>query len=105
MSVLKPRNRLVNFRLSEEEFDGMKTACESSGARSLSDFARGAVLNAIEAAKAGQSQETGGGAHTLARLDGAVASLESRIGQLMKLMEVIQSHAQAPVYPGEHIHG
>ncbi len=51
MSVSKPRNRLVNFRLSEEEFLLLQTTSEVSGARSLSDFARSAVLRAIEQAR------------------------------------------------------
>ena len=44
MAVTKPRTRLVNFRLSEEEFRTLREACETGGARSLSDFARTAVL-------------------------------------------------------------
>jgi uncharacterized protein (DUF1778 family) len=44
MAVTKPRNRLVNFRVSEDEFQVLREACESGGARSLSDFARVAVL-------------------------------------------------------------
>ena len=44
MSVTKPRNRLVNFRVSEDEFQSLREACETGGARSISDFARCAVL-------------------------------------------------------------
>lgn len=44
MAVTKPRNRLVNFRVSEEEFVSLREACETGGARSVSDFARSAVL-------------------------------------------------------------
>lgn len=44
MAVTKPRNRLVNFRVSEEEFQSLREACETGGARSISDFARTAVL-------------------------------------------------------------
>jgi hypothetical protein len=45
MAVLKPRTRLVNFRVSEDEFQTLKTASETGGARSISDFARSAVLS------------------------------------------------------------
>jgi hypothetical protein len=45
MAVTKPRNRLVNFRVSEDEFNSLREACESGGARSISDFARCAVLS------------------------------------------------------------
>lgn len=44
MPVYHPRTRLVNFRLSEEEFEMLKETCARSGARSISDFARAAIL-------------------------------------------------------------
>jgi hypothetical protein len=50
MAVIKPRNRLVNFRVSEEEFQTLREACLSGGARSISDFARSAVLSTFGSA-------------------------------------------------------
>ena len=47
MSLLKPRNRSVVFRLTEDEYDNLRTACVRSGGRSLSDFARSALLATI----------------------------------------------------------
>jgi hypothetical protein len=44
MPVYQPRTRLVNFRLSEEEYQVLRETCMRSGARSVSDYARGAVL-------------------------------------------------------------
>jgi len=44
LPVYHPRTRLVNFRLSEEEFQQLKQTCILSGARSVSDYARAAVL-------------------------------------------------------------
>ena len=38
------RNKLVNFRVSEEEFTQLTKACDASGARCLSAFTRNAVL-------------------------------------------------------------
>ena len=46
MPVSKPRNRILIFRLTEEEYAAIQTA--SAGARSLSDFARTKLLNAID---------------------------------------------------------
>jgi len=48
MSVLKPRNRLVYFRVSEDEFQSCLRACEAGQARSVSDLARTAILDAVE---------------------------------------------------------
>lgn len=46
MALKKPRNRMLIFRLTQEEYKCLKTA--SSGARSLSDFARERLLASIE---------------------------------------------------------
>jgi DNA-binding transcriptional regulator GbsR (MarR family) len=48
MAVLKPRDRSVYFRISEDEFRQFVQACEKEGARSISDLARSAVLRLIE---------------------------------------------------------
>ena len=47
MAVLKPRERLVYFRISEEEFRQFVGVCEQAGARSVSDLARNAVQRLI----------------------------------------------------------
>ena len=44
MPVYQPRTRLVNFRLSEDEYQLLKITCFRSGARSVSDYARTAIL-------------------------------------------------------------
>lgn len=46
MAVSKPRNRILIFRLTQEEYDALHSA--SAGARSLSEFARGKLLGALE---------------------------------------------------------
>ena len=46
MAVNKPRNRTLIFRLTQDEYDCLQAA--SSGARSLSDFARERLLGTIE---------------------------------------------------------
>lgn len=45
MAVQKPRNRILIFRLTEDEYDALQTA--SSGSRSLSEFARGKLLSSL----------------------------------------------------------
>ena len=47
MAVLKPRERLVYFRISEDEFRQFVSVCELEGARSVSDLARSAVQRLI----------------------------------------------------------
>jgi hypothetical protein len=43
--MTKVRNRLVNFRVTEEEIALMKTAAAAQGMRCLSDFARASSLH------------------------------------------------------------
>jgi DNA-binding transcriptional regulator GbsR (MarR family) len=47
VAVLKPRERLVYFRISEDEFHQFVSVCEKEGARSVSDLARSAVQRLI----------------------------------------------------------
>lgn len=90
MPVFKPRNRLVNFRLSEEEFERLRASCSLNGARSLSDFARAAVMRSVAAATG--THESG---HTegakLSSIDEKVLSLETRISELSRLMQALGS--------------
>lgn len=48
MSVLKSRSQLVTFRMDSQEYSDLRRACVKAGARSLSEFARQAVLTSIE---------------------------------------------------------
>jgi hypothetical protein len=47
VAVLRPRERLVYFRVSEDEFRQFSTVCEQTGARSMSDLVRNAVQGFI----------------------------------------------------------
>jgi len=42
-----PRNRIVVFRLTQEEYRSLQEACQRAGARNLSDFTRAEVLDRI----------------------------------------------------------
>lgn len=44
MPVLKRRHRTVTFRLSTEEYEVLERSCIALGSRSISDFARSAVM-------------------------------------------------------------
>lgn len=43
MALVSSRNRLIYFRVSEEELERIRSLAESKGARSLSDLAREAI--------------------------------------------------------------
>ena len=40
----KQRNRMVVFRLTEDEYESLRAACASAGARNLSDYTRSGLL-------------------------------------------------------------
>ncbi|MEP6961885.1 MAG: hypothetical protein ABI995_07400 [Acidobacteriota bacterium] len=42
---MKPRSRLVSFRVTQEELEHLRAACLMQGARNVSEFARSAVLD------------------------------------------------------------
>jgi hypothetical protein len=46
--MLKTRSRIINFRVTEDEFTRLRTASVENGARCLSDYARTAILHGLE---------------------------------------------------------
>ncbi len=79
MPVYRPRTRLVNFRLSEEEYQQLKETCARSGARSVSDYARSSVL--AGAAPAGV-QPAGFPAELFERVETLLLKIDSRLHAL-----------------------
>ena len=78
MSVLKRRCRMVSFRLSDEEYEGLKSICMTVGARSLSDVARDAVQRML-----------GHGAASKRDLSAEVESLTAKMDMLAKEVQRI----------------
>ena len=83
MAVLKPRTRIVTFRLAEEEFERIKNLCVAEGARSMSDYARTSLCNSIAARGA---HEDGGLDARVGRLDRKVEELDQAVKVLTQLL-------------------
>ena len=83
MSVFKPRNRVVTFRLAEDEFEHLKNLCVSEGARSISDLARATLCNGHVVTRI--SQDAGLDAR-VRRLDGKVEELDRAVKELVRLV-------------------
>ncbi len=98
MSVLNPRNRLVNFRLSEAEFDELKSVCLERRARSISEFARTAVLGSL----GGQSTAGVADGEQVQELERKVGSLEVRVDQLLNLISVAGTSDRKPIMAPLH---
>ena len=71
MPVLKIRNRLVNFRVTQDELESLRMACLVKGSRNVSDFARTAVLESIES-----HTEPG------MRLQSRLSTLDSKVSEI-----------------------
>jgi hypothetical protein len=74
MAISKPRNRVVLFRLTQDEFDEIQQACLDGAARSVSDYARARILGL-------------GDAPSLATLEQKIADLTRAVAQLTKMVE------------------
>jgi hypothetical protein len=80
MAAAHRRDKLVYFRISGQEFEEIRKACETKGARSVSDLARSAVQAFISSPGNQFEQQTGG---FLRRLQMLVDELERSIQHLM----------------------
>ena len=49
MATLHQRNRIVVFRLTQEEHQSLQSACIAAGSRSLSDYTRTQLLTLMSA--------------------------------------------------------
>jgi len=90
MPVYRPRTRLVNFRVNEEEYATMCAACSQNGARSISDFARLAVLRH---AAADERQATSM-QWRLSALGHKMSELECRVSQVLRLLESVDTDGE-----------
>jgi len=75
----KPRNRVVVFRLSQDEYRSLQEACAQAGARSLSDFTRSEVLECVNAGPSG-----GHLARRFASLEQQIAVVQFQLSHLLQ---------------------
>ncbi|HLJ17598.1 MAG TPA: hypothetical protein VKV15_24090 [Bryobacteraceae bacterium] len=78
MTVLKPRNRVVIFRLTQDEYVTLQSACASQGGRSLSEFARSRLLSAIDSSDAPEGEP---------EWEKKLAEIHAAVSRLARLME------------------
>jgi len=86
----KVRGRLVNFRVTDDELEQLKIACDRQGARCLSAFARQVMLRAPDATN-------GDVDHKLAVLDRRLSTLEQSLSRLFNALAVSSVEANVPI--------
>jgi len=96
VAVFKPRERLVYFRISEDEFRQFSSVCEQGGARSVSDLARNAVQRLIAD---GQRQREG---HELEEKMRVLENLIAAVTQQLQLLATSQVRDSAAGADGFH---
>jgi hypothetical protein len=75
----KPRNRVVVFRLSQDEYRSLQEACTRAGARKLSDFTRSEVLDCLD------SNAFGGNlGRRFAMLEEQMAAIQFQLNSLLQ---------------------
>ena len=100
LAVLKPRERIVYFRLSEDEFQHFESACKEVGARSLSDLARNAIKRLI--AEVGERHQEQDVAVAVRSLEELMADLQRKVESLIdsnemkRIAESPEGQAAAP---------
>lgn len=81
MAVLKPRSRVVYFRVSDEEYQRYETLCRTAGARSISDLIRSAMDQLVDNRKLTDSPPF---ARKLDELERALGELNGRLKALSR---------------------
>ena len=75
----KPRNRIVVFRLSQDEYRSLQDACIRAGARNLSEFTRSEVLERLDA------EDFGGHlSRRFASLEQQIATMQFQLNNLLQ---------------------
>jgi len=86
LPVLKKRSRLVSFRLPADQYEALRGFCASTGARSVSDFTRTAVLQEMKKQSSPSSiwaQDLAELGHQLDDLDQALSEMKQVIRRVL----------------------
>jgi hypothetical protein len=86
------KNKTISLRLSEEEYESLKSAFESRGVRSLSEFAREAMHRVVRGASFN-------GANLEDRVDllnGKIALLEGEVSRLSRAVALEAAARKTP---------
>lgn len=83
MPVLNPKSRMISLRLSDEEFEKLRSLYRVHGSRSVSEFARNAMQKVIAEEQVASSNIEG----RLQELDHKMSSLDQEVGRLIRMIE------------------
>ncbi len=83
MAVLKRKSRMISLRLSNEEYESLRSLYRVHGSRSVSEFARNAMQRVIGEARVPAVNVEG----RLQELDEKMNLLDQEVSRLVRLIE------------------
>jgi hypothetical protein len=86
MAVLPKRDKLVSFRLSAQEYETLQTLIANAGARSISDFARTTLCDALESPRIERSAFQGTETNTTAQVHQTLQLLATTMRELNRVI-------------------
>ena len=84
MASLHQRNRIVVFRLSQEEYNSLRSACVAAGGRNLSDFTRSELLTVVQTDGRGSA------------LERKVVEIDRKLSDLQSLIQHVSERIGSP---------
>jgi hypothetical protein len=96
MNLLTAKNRVVNFRLTEDEYQTLQKACSTTGARSISDYTRSVLLGALPDDTGVQRPDM---SRRIDQLEMRVTALSAAIRAIEQLLP--NGHSVPQITPGE----
>lgn len=82
-TTFRARRSIVTFRLSSDEYELVKQASEQAKSRSLSDYARDAVLRRVASEAGPKETELPNITAGIERLDRAMKELDGKLSQIL----------------------
>lgn len=82
MAMFTRRTRIISFRVSEEEYEHLKSLCITRQARSVSDFARAVTLGESEGSGSDREMQD-----ALTDIHRRLAVIDLELGRLARLAE------------------
>jgi hypothetical protein len=77
--ILQPRTRILNFRVTEDEYQQIREASRVHGSRGISDYARWATLDSMRNPNSTEHAGDAGADQVIKWLDKRLTSFESTV--------------------------
>jgi uncharacterized protein (DUF1778 family) len=87
LPISSPRSRVIHFRVSEQEYDAVCSACRLDGGQNLSEFARHATIDVARSLVSG----TEGLQTQLHNLGQKLSRVDSVLGELVTTLRPARS--------------